>query len=140
MRVRSALVVALVVGTATAATGRQDEPKKDAHEVHIKGDNADEALAAKAPSSGVIASAKGWEALAKEWGIKDAPKVDFEKTLLTVATTRGSRLNLKPMVKDGDLKVLAISTRDLRPGFRYEIVSVPRAGVKTVNGQPLPKE
>lgn len=139
MRVRSALVVALVVGTATAGTGQQDEPKNVA-EVHIKGDNADEALARKAPPSGVIASAKGWEALAKEWGIKDAPKVDFEKLLLTVATTRGSRLNLKPMVKDGDLKVLAVSTRDLRPGFRYEIVSVPRAGVKTVNGQPLPKE
>ncbi|MBN9519631.1 hypothetical protein J0H58_14110 [bacterium] len=140
MRIRTALVLALLAATATAGTGRQDGPKKDAAEVHIKGDNADETLARKAPPSGVIVSTKGWEALAKAWGITDAPKVDFEKTLLTVATTRGGRLNLTPQVKDGDLKVVAISTRDLRPGFRYEIVSVPRAGVKTVNGQPLPKE
>jgi hypothetical protein len=35
---------------------------------------------------------------------------------------------------------VAISTRDLRPGFRYAIKSVSKEGVKTVNGQPLPKE
>jgi hypothetical protein len=35
---------------------------------------------------------------------------------------------------------VAISTRDLRPGFRYAIKSIPREGVKTVDGKPLPKE
>jgi hypothetical protein len=36
------------------------------------------------------------------------------------------------------LKVLALATRDLRPGFRYQILVVPREGVKTVNGKLLP--
>jgi hypothetical protein len=30
-----------------------------------------------------------------------------------------------------------MATRDLRPGFRYEILVLPREGVKTVNGKPL---
>jgi hypothetical protein len=33
-----------------------------------------------------------------------------------------------------------MATRDLRPGFRYVITTVSREGVKTVNGQTLPKE
>jgi hypothetical protein len=33
-----------------------------------------------------------------------------------------------------------MATRDLRPGFRYVIATVSRAGVKTVNGKKLPKE
>jgi len=66
---------------------------------------------------------------------------DFSKELLAVATTRGSKLNLTAKTDDkGDLKVLALSTRDLRPGFRYAIKSVSRDGVKTVNGKELPKE
>jgi hypothetical protein len=28
----------------------------------------------------------------------------------------------------------------LRPGFRYVIATVPKEGVKTVNGKELPKE
>ena len=58
-----------------------------------------------------------------------------------VATTSGSRLNLNTKLDDkGDLKVVGLGTRDLRPGFRYAIKSVSRDGVKTVNGKELPKE
>ncbi len=119
--------------------GAPAQDKADAG-VSLKGSLDDLALLEKAPKSGVVASAAGWKALQEAWGIKDAPKVNFEKTLLVVATTRGSVLKLTPRVTDGDLKTLAISTRDLRPGFRFAIESVAREGVKTVNGQPLPKE
>jgi hypothetical protein len=30
------------------------------------------------------------------------------------------------------------NSRDLRPGLRYVIISVPKEGVKTVNGKELP--
>ena len=40
----------------------------------------------------------------------------------------------------GDLRVVALATRDIRPGFRYAIKSVSKEGIKTVDGKPLPKE
>ncbi|QDU20871.1 hypothetical protein [Urbifossiella limnaea] len=124
----------LFFGTATPAQDKADAG------VSLKGSVDDLTLQDKAPKSGVVVSAAGWKTLQEVWGIKDAPKLDFGKTILVVATTRGSQLKLTPRVTNGDLKVLAISTRDLRPGFRYAIESVSRDGVKSVNGQPLPKE
>ena len=138
MRMRTALVAALFVMTAAVSTGRQDASPKV--EVRLKGEHANEALASKAPASGVIVSEKAWKELVAAWDVKTTGPVDFSKTIMTVSTTRGSRLTVSPKVKDGNLEIGATSTRDLKPGFRYEIVSVPREGVKTVNGQPLPKE
>jgi len=135
------MLVAFVLALAplSARDDKKDPPAKPT--VDLFGSVEDENLVKEAPESGVIVSAKGWEKLSKAWGIKDAPKVDFSKELLAVATTRGSKLNLTPKVDDkGDLKVLAVATRDLAPGFRYAIKSVPREGVKTVNGKELPKE
>ncbi|MCS6864871.1 MAG: hypothetical protein RMJ56_05765 [Gemmataceae bacterium] len=109
--------------------------------VDIRGSHNDESLKKHLPANGVIVSQKGWEQLAKAWGIPDPPKVDFSKEILIVCTTVGSGLNVKVHVDDqGDLKVTAISTLDLGPGFRYVIKSVSREGVKTVNGKELPKE
>ena len=136
---RSLMVLAtFALGIVAFADDKKDSPKLT---VDLSGSVNDENLAKEAPESGMIVSQKAWEKLAAAWGIKDAPKVDFSKELLVLAHTRGSRLNLTPKVDDkGDLKVLAISTRDLRPGFRYAIKSVSRDGVKTVNGKELPKE
>jgi hypothetical protein len=131
----AALALAVVFVPANA-----DEPKKEKLTVDLFASVEDQTLAKKAPENGVIASQKAWEALAKDWGIKDAPKVDFTKEILVVATTVGSRLNLNTKLSDkGDLTVLALATRDLRPGFRYAIKSVSRDGIKTVNGKELPK-
>jgi len=55
-----------------------------------------------------------------------------------VATSRGSILHLSPILDDkGDLTDVGIASMDLRPGFRYVIATVSRAGVKTVNGKKL---
>jgi hypothetical protein len=99
------------------------------------------------PPDGVIVSQKAWEKLAEAWGIKDAPKVDFTKEFLVVVSTisEGSRLVWleEPELNRGDLtlpSILAV-TADLGPlGFVYNIRSVSRDGVKTVNGKELPKE
>jgi hypothetical protein len=100
----------------------------------------DLALQKAAPKNGVIADENAREALWKAWNIKSEKPVDvdFSKHLLLLATTRGSRLNVMPSLsKDGDLKVAAIATRDLRPGFRYQILLISRVGVKSVKGKAL---
>jgi hypothetical protein len=135
------LLLLLMCVPFTFADDKKDE-KKDTPKrtVDLSGSIDDAELAKKAPAQHVVVSEKGWEALAKAWNLKDPPKVDFTKEILVVATTVGSRLNLNPMVKDGDLKTIAISTRDLRPGFRYAIQSISKEGIKTVDGKELPKE
>ncbi len=140
---RSMLVAALAAVVFVPFASATEEPKKEPAKatVDLFGSVEDEALKKEMPESGVIVSQKGWEKLAKAWGIKNAPKVNFEKELLVVATSVGSRLNVNGKVNDkGDLMVLGFGTRDLRPGFRYAIKSVSKEGVKTVGGKPLPKE
>lgn len=135
---RLLFAAALAVGLVSFT--RAEEPKKEKLTVDLFASVEDEALQ-KEMAEGVVVSQKGWEKLAKAWGIKDAPKVDFTKELLVVSTTRGSKLNLSTKLDDkGDLKIIGLGTRDLRPGFRYVIKSVSRDGVKTVGGKELPKE
>jgi hypothetical protein len=114
-----------------------DEPKKE-----WSGSLDNETLQKEAPADGFIADEKAFAKLWKAWKLGDkVPDVDFKKNLAVVATTGGSKLNITTKLGDnGDLKVLAVATRDLAPGFRYQIVLVPRDGVKTVNGKELPKE
>jgi hypothetical protein len=117
-----------------------EEPKPAKPTVDLSGSIEDEALQKEMPASGVIVSEKAWEKLAKAWGIKDAPKVDFAKEILVVGTWKGSVFNIKTAVKDGDLIVSGFGTKDLRPGFRWKVQSITREGIKTVQGKDLPKE
>ena len=99
---------------------------------------ADEKLKESAPANGVVATQKDWEKLAKAWGIENAPKVDFTKEMLIVGTHRGSQFKLTPKVDDkGNLTLLSAGTKDLRPGFRYRVLSIDRSNLKTVGGKPL---
>ena len=90
----------------------------------------------------VIGSAAVWKAQWKAWYLEgDVPEVDFGKKFVVIKTTVGSVLNLILRLDNkGDLKVLGMATRDLRPGFRYAMAAVAREGVKTVNGAALPTE
>jgi hypothetical protein len=115
--------------------------KKEAPANQWTGSVDDQSLMAKAPKNGVIVSQKALDELWKAWKVSEkTPEVDFSKDLVVVGTTVGSRIFGKPMVKDGDLKIAFASTLDLREGFRYIIVTIPREGIKTVNGKDLPKE
>ncbi len=140
--VRSLLVTALAV-VVLVPFAPAEEPKKEPAKltVNIFASNADAKLAKEMPENGVIASAKAWDKLAKAWGIKEPVKVNFDKEILIVATTVGSRLNLSTKLDEkGDLKILGLATSDFGEGFRYVIKSVNKDGVKTVNGKALPKE
>jgi hypothetical protein len=101
----------------------------------------DEKLAKEMPENGVITNAKDFGKLVKAWKVAEkVPEVNFDKEIVLVAKTEGSKLRLNASLDEkGDLKALGLATRDLRPGFRYVIISVPKEGVKTVNGQELPK-
>ena len=93
------------------------------------------------PENGVITNAKDFEKLVKAWKVAEkVPEVNFDKEIVLVAKTEGSILKLNPALDEkGDLKALGFASADLLPGFRYVIISVPRKGVKTVNGKELPK-
>lgn len=87
----------------------------------------------------IILSEKEFEALWLAWKLPSpVPEVEFSLDLVAVQTTQGSRLRLSAVLEDnGNLMVLGLATRDLRPGFRYVIAVLSRTGVKTVNGKEL---
>jgi hypothetical protein len=101
----------------------------------------DKKLAKEMPENGVITNAKDFEKLVKAWKVAEkVPEVNFDKEIVLVAKTEGSVLKLNPTLDEkGDLKALGFASRDLIPGFRYVIISVPKEGVKTVNGKEVPK-
>lgn len=129
-------LLALVAGVGTAA---DDKPAPVTPTAEWAGAVEAEGLEKIAPP--VVTTAEGWGILWKAWKGADAavPEVDFDDALVVVSTTRGSVLKASyRLTPGGDLTVLAAGTRDLRPGFRYALASVPRAGVVSVNGKPLP--
>jgi hypothetical protein len=96
-------------------------------------------LSLKKAAPEFILSAKELEKLWQTWKVTGpVPQVDFAKNLVVVSTTQGSRLRFAANLdKKGNLQVVGLATRDLRPGFRYVIAVVSREGVKTVNGKKL---
>jgi hypothetical protein len=126
--------VAVVVASATAA-----DKKKLTIGMTWSGSVDNEKLA----QPEVITNAKGLEAVWKAWKIEgDMPKIDFTKELVVAVYSAGSSLKMAGAQLDekGNLEVLGLGTRDLRPGFRYVLGTVSREGVKTVNGKELPKD
>lgn len=126
--------------TLATAFAADDAPKKITPEKEWTGSVADQALARTAP--GLITSNDAWKGLWTSWKLEgEAPTIDFAKSLVILNTTVGSRLNLSMSLDaKGDLKALAMATRDLRPGFRYVLAQVSLAGVKSVNGKALGEE
>ena len=125
-------VMIALVSTANAQDRKPLETLKE-----WRGDNPNEGLAKDSPK--FITNAKDLEKLWKAWDIKEKlPEIDFAKEILLVETTRGSRLNLKATLDEkGDLQPLGLATRDLRDGFRYVMITVNKAGVKTIAGKAI---
>ena len=125
-------VMIALVSTANAQDRKPLETLKE-----WRGDNPNEGLTKDSPK--FITNAKDLEKLWKAWDIKEKlPEIDFSKEILLVETTRGSRLNLKATLDEkGDLQSLGLATRDLRPGFRYVMITVNKAGIKTIAGKVI---
>ncbi len=135
-----AAAFALSVPALVAQTTPRPSPADGAIAVEINGSIEESALRTAAPE--VILTTKGMDKLAKDWNLKGLPNIDFKTNLVVVATSPGGRLSMGPPRLDeaGDLKLVLNETKEVAPGFRYAIRAVPRAGIKTVNGKPLPTE
>jgi hypothetical protein len=131
----AALTLAAVLSTPGPALAekRQVEPTRT-----WKGAVVDESRLPKEFPRVIDRGAKLQE-LWERWQIKEPmPQVNFARELVVAVTTSGSVLRLALTLDDrGNLEVGGMSSMDLRPGFRYIIATVSRAGVKTVNGKKL---
>jgi hypothetical protein len=107
--------------------------------LELYGTLADAGKADAAPANRIITTDKDWVALTRAWTIKDPPKVDFTQQLVVVAITKAEKLAIETKLDEtGDLRIRALDGGEIRSGFRYGIKSMDRAGVKTVDGRPLP--
>lgn len=99
----------------------------------------------EAPSRGYFAGPQEFAKVWASWkGKAEPPKIDFDQDLVLVATVdcAANRLGLSATLdpQTGDLRTAAIATEIAGPGFAWQMIVVPRANVKTVNGQPLVTE
>ncbi len=117
----------------TAYAGDKEVPLSSV----LKGEIPNPEPAKDAPA--FLADAKAYDKLWKQRGLQHKrPDVDFRKEIVLVGTTVGSEIDLVAKLdRKGNLKVVAMATSDFRPGLRYVFATVPRAGVKTVNGKRL---
>jgi hypothetical protein len=135
------LVCGVVAGLALAAVAPRAWAQGKKVEITRKWSGSVEDEKAIQPEC--ITSSKGLEAVWKAWKVKgEVPRVDFSKHLVVAVYSPGSRLNLAKAALDeqGDLTLVGLGTRDIRPGFRYVLGVVSREGVKTVNKKALPKQ
>jgi len=145
---RSLLLVAgFALGLIGLADAAQQPPAPPtppapvAPTIQVYGSVREPALLSSAPADGVIVTQKGWNGLARAWDIPNPAKFDPAKEFLVVRTTQAGKLVLTTKLDAaGDLRVTTEDNGDTQPGFRFGIRSVPRAGVKTVNGKALPLE
>ena len=129
------LSLLLQVSTLSA----DDAAKPDSAPVReFRGETAEENTTA-VPQA-VIGAAQAYEDAWKALGLKESPGVvDFEKEVIFLATTRGSRIQLRCRDEgEGKLQVMAIATRDIRPGLRYLIGVFLKKDWQEVNGTSIP--
>ncbi len=135
----SAALAALIASALASAPTRAAEPKATAT-VDLSSTVVDLAALKALEGTGVILSQKEWERLAAAWGIKEPAKVDFTKEILLVGTWRGTSFKFLSDVKDGDLTTELVGDKDIKPGFRFKVISLSRDGIKSFQGKALPKE
>lgn len=106
------------------------------------GQSSNRDLRGQAPPSGAIVDDESWAKLWKAWqDDKPVPDVNFAEHLVIVATVYGpNRMTGKPQIEDdGNVRALFAHTLLDGPGFGFIMVQVPRQGIKTINGKPLPQ-
>ena len=96
-----------------------------------------------APKGGYIVGPKTLAALWKDWKIKgEAPKVDFEKNLIVFAMKNSSGPVVIPRLdrESSDLVLQVVSDSNLTVDYGYQLVVIPRAGIKTISGKAIEKQ
>jgi len=129
----------LMMGLLSMSFGEEslkirDEPQPLREFIGDAGDGVE-----KGPVHEVIQDQADYEQIWRNLGIGKSPgEIDFSKEFGVISTTRGSRVSFRLRDEgEGKLKVMSISTRDIRPGLRYAIGVLSRAGWKQVNDTRL---
>lgn len=132
---------ALLCGLLTLMQPMADSPAGvELQPTQLWGDRLhDESLRARAPDNEVVVDAETFAKLWKAWRPhEDVPAIDFEQSLVLVATTDGpNRMFASLRKSDGDVTTVYGSTKVGGPGFGYLIAVVPRDGIVSINGRPL---
>lgn len=105
------------------------------------GKTRDESQKDAAPKNKLITDAKDWEVLWEKWQPDlPLPEVNFNNDLVIVFQVAGPNQVMvnKLTLKDGNLSVLAGSSRMGGPGFGFAFIQVERAEIKTVMGNEVP--
>ena len=113
--------VLLGIGIFSTAMSLADEPvQPDLQPLREFSGTTTEEVTGPIPDE-LIKDQGAYQAAWEKLGLKESPgEVDFTHEILFFATTRGSRINLR--LRDegqGKLRVMAMATRDIRPGLRY---------------------
>jgi hypothetical protein len=136
-RLLAGVLAALLLGFTSVGPIAAEEPKPTGT-VDVSSSVPDVEKLQAFSGVGVIAGQQEWERLAAAWGIKDPPKVDFSKEVLLVGTWRGPSFKFLGDVKNGDLTVELVGSKEVQPGFRYKVMSLNRAGITKFQGKDLP--
>jgi hypothetical protein len=125
----------LSAAPAQAPKGKRVEPLQTWQD-YVK----DGTLYKAGPANHLIANPKDWEALWKAWrGDEKVPAVDFQKELVLVVSAAGNRCSIVATLEEnGNLRIQTQSTLLIAPGFGYQLGTIPRAGIKTINGKEMP--
>jgi hypothetical protein len=101
----------------------------------------DEALQGALAANGPIVDEAAWTKLWKAWRPdEDVPVVDFAENIVYAGTVTGPNRTIfaAAIDADGDLRITLGGTKIGGPGFGYVLAVLPRAGIKTYRGKPLP--
>lgn len=135
--IRSPLFLALALIVTAVAAADDVVPLKK-----YSGICRDDRLRPVAPKSGVIVDQESLVTLWKAWTVEGpVPSLNFRDHLVTVATVDGPNRSFSgalQLSEAGDLTYQVASTKMAGPGFGYLLMVVPRAGLKSVNGQAIP--
>ena len=144
--VATAVLAAVACSVAARAAEKRSGPKQ-AQPVNIlntwNGKMADDAPRKHAPADSFLLDQDEWAKLWKAWrGQEKLPEIDFQKQMILVFTASGpNSVGCEPRLDgQGNVRAFAMSTLIGGPGFGYLIQCIPREGVKSVNGMPLPGE
>ena len=102
----------------------------------------DAALEAALPEGNLIADEESWAKLWKAWRPdEELPEVDFAESIVYAGTVPGPNRTIFAASRnaDGELTITLGGTKIGGPGFGYVLAVLPRTGLKTYRGRPLPE-
>jgi hypothetical protein len=107
-----------------------------------EGTGLSEQILSQSTGGPYISNKQDFEKMWKVWRSDKMPKIDFKKNLIVLCVTLNpNNCFLVMKLTKGDLKLSSRSTLigSNEKLYNYKIVLIERAGIKTINGQPIKK-